>query len=226
MNGTSAAAPTISGVAALLLSANNTLTTRDIKHILASTAVKNDSTAGATANAYAASPAGHVWEQGWITNAAGFNFHNYYGFGMVNTDAAVAMATTGYVALAAEVQTGYLASGAVAATIPANSAVGAQSIINTATNLTVETIQIIPNITHANIGRLGIEITSPAGKKSILMNVNNSLDGLIDLTTGNVFLSNAFYGENSSGNWTIKVIDGAAGTAGTLNNWQINITGH
>lgn len=41
-----------------------------------------------------------------------------------------------------------------------------------------------------------------------------------------VFLSNAFYGENSAGNWTIKLLDGAAGTTGQLNDWQINIIGH
>ena len=42
-NGTSAATPTISGVIALMLEANNNLTWRDVKHILAATSEQIDS---------------------------------------------------------------------------------------------------------------------------------------------------------------------------------------
>jgi len=225
MNGTSAAAPTVSGVIALLLSANSSLTTRDIKHILASTATKIDSTAAATSNQYVSSPSGHVWQLGWITNAAGFHFHNYYGFGLINTDAAVAMAKNSYSLLGSELQTGYVSSGTLSLSIPDNSATGVTSTISIATSMTIEGVQIMPSVTHTNIGQVGIELTSPSGTKSILINVNNALDGLADYS-GEVMLSNAFYGEPSQGNWTIKVIDGTASTTGTLTGWSINIIGH
>jgi subtilisin-like proprotein convertase family protein len=226
MNGTSAAAPTISGVVALMLQANPALTTRDVKHILASTAVKVNATAAATTNSYVASPAGHVWQQGWVTNAALYQFHNYYGFGLANAKAAVEMAATGYVNMAAEVQTGYASSGVVSLAIPDNSATGVEAPISVAATLTVEAIQIKLAATHANIGELGLEVTSPSGTKSIILNVNNSLDGLIDFDGTEVFLSNAFYGENSVGSWKIKLIDGKASTAGQLVSWEINVIGH
>ncbi|MBC7713566.1 MAG: S8 family serine peptidase [Rhizobacter sp.] len=225
MNGTSSAAPILSGVVAMLLSANNTLTARDVKHILATTARKINPTAGATVNAYATALSGHVWQQGWVTNAAGYPFHNYYGFGLADVDAAVAMATGGYSALPVEVQTNYVNSGTVNLAIPDNSATGVQSSITTASTLTVEAIQIKTHITHADIGQLGIEVTSPSGTKSIILNINNSLLGLADFSN-EVFLSNAFYGETATGIWKVKIIDGLSGTTGTLHDWDLNIIGH
>ena len=224
MSGTSAATPTVSGAIAILLSANGSLTTRDVKHILATTATKINSSATASANAYVSSPLGHVWQQAWVTNGAGYNFNNNYGFGLINVDAAVTMATNAYAALGAEVQAA-TSSGALALAIPDASATGVESSLVVASNLTIEAIQITPSITHANIGQIGLELTSPQGTKSILMNINNSLDGVANLST-EVFLSNAFYGENSAGTWKLKVIDGATPTTGTLTGWTIRVTGH
>ena len=71
-NGTSAAAPMVSGVVALMLEANPALTLRDVKHILASTARQIDaSRAAVTVNDLVVEPA-------WTTNAAGYTFHNFY----------------------------------------------------------------------------------------------------------------------------------------------------
>jgi subtilisin-like proprotein convertase family protein len=43
-----------------------------------------------------------------------------------------------------------------------------------------------------------------------------------------ILLSNAFYGENTLGNWTIKVIDVdlGGGAGGTLSDWSIRFFGH
>ena len=38
--------------------------------------------------------------------------------------------------------------------------------------------------------------------------------------------SNLFYGEPASGDWTVKVVDGFAEDAGTLDQWKIRIFGH
>lgn len=225
MNGTSAAAPTVSGVIALLLSANPALTARDIKHIIASTATKVQPTAGSTSNSYVASPTSHVYQQGWVTNAAGFNFHNYYGFGLINTDAAVTMATSAYSTMAAEAQTGFLTSAAAAVAIPDGSATGVEKSLSVASSYVIEGVQIKVAVTHANIGQLGIEVTSPSGTKSIVVNVNSSIEGLANLSS-EVFLTNAFYGENSAGVWKVKVIDGKTGTTGTYTSFQINVIGH
>ncbi len=236
-NGTSAAAPMISGVIALLLHANPNLTWRDVKHILATTAVQSDTTVGnitnpSTDNSVAvSSPAGHVWGERWVTNAAGYKFHNWYGFGMVDVDAAVNMAKTYVSALGAFLETTNQStnawaytSGVLALGILDNSAAGTTNTINVTHNYSIEAIQIQISITHARAGDLGIELVSPSGTKSIILNVNNALYTAANLSA--TFLTNAFYKESSLGNWTIKVIDGRTGTTGTLTNWKINIIGH
>jgi len=62
---------------------------------------------------------------------------------------------------------------------------------------------------------LGIELISPSGKRSVLKNIFDGFSGA-DLN-GMVLLSNAFYGENPAGVWTIKVVDAdAIADSGTL----------
>ena len=88
-NGTSAAAPIVSGVVALVRAVDPTLTWRDVKLILAASARKNDAT-----------------DSGWETGArklgstasdctaagACYSFNHKYGFGVVDASAAVALA--------------------------------------------------------------------------------------------------------------------------------------
>ncbi len=91
MNGTSAAAPNVTGVIALMLEANPSLSYRDVKHILAKTAKRVDPTfAGVSAPIFNATSV--VLEQGWTMNAAGNWFSNRYGFGGVDASAAVSAA--------------------------------------------------------------------------------------------------------------------------------------
>ena len=65
--GTSASAPVVSGIVALMLQANPNLTWRDVKHILVDTAVKNDPS-----------------DPGWTQNGAGRWVNDRYGFGAVD----------------------------------------------------------------------------------------------------------------------------------------------
>ena len=82
--GTSAAAPTVSGVAALVRAANTSLTWRDVKLILAASARKNDAsnTGWAQGALQYRSPTEHYW------------FNHEYGFGVVDAGSAVNMAKT------------------------------------------------------------------------------------------------------------------------------------
>jgi len=75
--GTSAAAPFVSGVVALMLEANANLTWRDVQHILAATAIKNDPN-----------------DPGWHQNQGGYWVNDKYGFGQVNPKGAVELAKT------------------------------------------------------------------------------------------------------------------------------------
>lgn len=122
MNGTSAAAPTISGVVALMLSANPDLTWRDVRDILRLSARKvdmgyekrtrNDVTASLklpynslfdlTRNSFTAKTGSKEYvfdnstqvpvEFGWQMNAAGDYFSNWYGFGVPDAYKAVQIA--------------------------------------------------------------------------------------------------------------------------------------
>ncbi|MCP4914786.1 MAG: S8 family serine peptidase [Oligoflexia bacterium] len=256
-NGTSSAAPMVSGVVALIMEANPNLTARNIKHILAKTASKvNYSTSNISHPSLNSlgldmNLSGHVYEQGYVTNAAGNSFHNYYGFGAVDATAAVNMAKTYSNSWGAQQHLNEAFGNAsydttVSQAIPDASSTGVTSAKYIASNLTIEAVQIKINITHPRPGDLGIELTSPSGTKSILKNINDSFQVPIDVSdspvwvadiTDFVILSNAFYEESSQGTWTIKVVDAlgsglgndfdlAATQTGTFDDWSINIIGH
>jgi subtilisin-like proprotein convertase family protein len=113
--------------------------------------------------------------------------------------------------------------------IPDNSVTGASSTLNVPANpvQVIEAVQIRVNVTHQLVGELGIELTSPAGTRSVLKNVTDGYFNSVNLVN-QVFLSNAFYGENPTGAWTIKVVDGfnLDTSTGTLANWAIRVYGH
>ena len=226
-NGTSSATPVTVGVIALLLEANPALTWRDVKHILASTSRQID--AARPAVSIALTGGAYIAEPAWTTNFAGFKFHNWYGFGMVDASAAVNMARTYTLGqLGTLANTGFIASGALSLAIPDNNAVGATNTLNVPNTpgvQTIEAVQIRVSATHTFTGDLGIELTSPKGTRSVLKNIRDGF-GTSDNLSSMVLLSNAFYGENPTGNWTIKVVDGNAQDIGTLDNWAVRIYGH
>lgn len=207
-NGTSAAAPTVSGVVALMLQAQPDLSVRDIKHILANTAVKANPT-----------------DPSWVTNQAGYKFSNRYGFGVVDAQAAVNMAKT-YVSNlgAGNWASPVAASLNQAVAITDNSGTGAQSTIAVGANITVEQVRIRVSASHAHTGDLGVKLRSPSGTTSVLWDARSALNGTVNWTNFTL-LSNAFYGESSQGDWQLEVFDSAAGTAGTLTSWSIEVYG-
>jgi subtilisin-like proprotein convertase family protein len=91
-------------------------------------------------------------------------------------------------------------------------------------NLTIENLTVGLKVDHSNTGEIAVELTSPAGTKSILLNLRSALkSGMKD---GAVLGSNAFYGEKSQGQWTLRIVDGVTGNTGTLNNFTIKIGGY
>lgn len=248
MNGSSSAAPMVSGVVAQMLSVNPALTWRDVKHILAVTASRIDS--GSVNSAHPVPQmalAGHVYEQGWVLNQASPRryYHNWYGFGRVNADAAITMAKDpSYVALPPMLETnpdfdsslGHGETGLSVAIPNADAATSAAGLERTASFISdpviIESVQLKVNITHPRSGQIGIELTSPQNTKSILLNTNNALlhnvaGGSPDADLQVTLTTHAFYGEAATGIWKLKIIDGVVDSnTGTLNNWQVNIIGH
>jgi subtilisin-like proprotein convertase family protein len=226
-NGTSSAAPSLAGAIALLLDARPSLTWRDVKHILAMTARKVDPTRAAITTQVI--PGGtYEAELPWTQNKAGRWFHNWYGFGAVDVDAAVAMAAS-YTPLGSYQITSWIPSSDPAATIPDNSVAGVTSTITIPAGgpTAIEVVQIELDLVHEWASDLAVELTGPGpgGTRSILLNVRNGLGAPIDMDDF-VLASNAFYGESPVGTWTLKIVDGRATRTGTLRGWSLRIHGH
>jgi subtilisin-like proprotein convertase family protein len=224
-NGTSSAAPVLSGAIALILKANAALTWRDVKHILATTSDQVDASKGPNNLTVNGNP--YEARQAWTTNGAGHKFHNWYGFGRVNVGAAVSAAGS-YTAgsLGTFNTSAWQSSGALSASIPDHNPSGTSNQISVSGANSIEAVQIKVNVSHNATGDLAIELTSPAGTKSILMNAFSSYGTFNSNLTNMVLLSNAFYGESKAGNWTIKVIDAHTNGTGSLTNWSIRFFGH
>ena len=231
-NGTSSAAPNASGAVALILQANPNLKRREVKHILARTARPIDSGIAAQTLTIAGKP--YTAEQGWITNKANpaYRFHNWYGFGAIDVDAAVTMAKTYQPGTLGEPQQKvYGGDLAHPLAVPDENADGATARITIPDNLTIEHLSVGVAIDHPNTGELGIELTSPGGTKSILLNIRSAVKtGLYHFDNGTIIpaplASNAFYGEKAAGEWTLRIVDGVAGNTGALKYFALGILGY
>jgi subtilisin family serine protease len=171
--GTSFAAPSISGVIALMLEKNPNLTWRDVKYILAQTARKVDPNSTNILNSE--DPTNHINDYGWIRNRANLNFHNYYGFGLADAASAVALANRFVSPLKAYVRPANFLTDTLASPgleIPDNDANGITRTLE-APNTTVvftEAVEIEVTIDHFFPRDLSLELQSPSGTKSIFLN--------------------------------------------------------
>jgi subtilisin family serine protease len=226
-NGTSSAAPNTSGAVALMLQANPSLTRRDVKHILAKTARKIDPDSPQSFVNVDINGEAYMASQGWVTNGAGYNFHNWYGFGAVNVDAAVAMARNYPAGSLPALQDRLFGSGMTSpVAIPDNNAAGLVRTVDLTEDLTIENFFVHIAIQHPDTAELGIEITSPLGTRSILLNIRSAVKTGIDNFGGAVFGTNAFYGEKTKGVWTLKVLDSWPGNTGVMKMFSLRILGY
>ena len=226
-NGTSSAAPNASGAIALVLQTNQNLTRRDVKHILAKTARKIDPDSKTSYVKVNINGVDYQASEGWVTNKAGYHFHNWYGFGAVDVDAAVAMARSYKANSLPLILTKTFDSGLTeAVSIPDNSASGVTRTIEVSEDLTIENLFVQLSIDHPDTSEVGIEITSPGGAKSILLNIRSALKTGLNRAGGVSFGSNVFYGEKTKGTWTLKVLDSLPNNVGTLNLFKLNIMGY
>lgn len=233
-NGTSSAAPTASGAVALLLSAYPKLTWRDVKYILAKTsteaALDFDNSENylyslnRTTYLSQKSPTGYKWDESWVTNGAGFRFSNYYGFGKINVDKVLEFAKTYKSIFTSPLSETSQSITGLSVSIPDFSSTGATATLSFSQDILIEAIQITPDVTHANAGELAVELISPAGLRSVVVPMNNSLDKIANIRNMR-FLTNAFYQESSLGTWTMKIVDGRSGTGGTINGWKMTVFG-
>ena len=230
MNGTSSAAPNASGAVALLLEARPDLTWRDVKHILARTARQVDSGIAPVERLLANGH--HQLQHGWIANAAGYNFHNWYGFGAIDVDAALNLAAVHKSDHLGEYrETLPYASRLGTVRLPiddanANGATDQVTVDDLDPRSRVESVAVTVRLDHPFPHDLAIELTSPSGTKSVL---NPAFNDVLAWPSswpswfGWNLLSNAFYGEDPTGDWTLEVVDAATRDEGELIGWELRL---
>ena len=85
----------------------------------------------------------------------------------------------------------------------------------------IEAVVLEIAVEHGNAFDLGVTLRSPAGTSSVVNPPFNAvLDGFPGLRNWHL-LSNAFYGENPNGAWTVQVADLAAEDTGRLTGWRL-----
>ena len=203
--GTSAATPQAAGVLVLVKQAQPALDSRFAKHLIARTSSLLDPNDSSVAS-----------DGGWKTNAAGFKFNQNYGFGLLNADLLTQRAVqfTGTTPLA----TANIGPVTVNATIPDNSMAGISQTFTLNATAPLEEVLITLNIAHPLRGQTEAYLTSPGGTKSrLFLQAPSDTDPDIHWT----YSSNAFWGENPQGVWTLNVRDVAAGYTGTWSDFSV-----
>jgi outer membrane autotransporter protein len=210
--GTSSSAPLVSGIMALGKEANPLLGVRLAKHLLVRTSDVVDAA-----------------EVSWKTNGAGNRFNPNYGFGNINAGKFVQEAhTAAYVTKQTSYSTGTVAVGAA---IPDDDSAGvSRTFMLTGAMLDqpLEGVEVGLNFTHTKRGDLTASLASPSGMLSRLLYSTSDLeDAKQDKASVTSFswttLSNAFWGENGIGIWTLNLADLATGNTGTWNSFAVKL---
>ncbi|KAL6047874.1 hypothetical protein QOT17_021381 [Balamuthia mandrillaris] len=207
--GTSAAAPLLSGVVAVVLQANPNLGWRDVQDVLIRSAIKTDPD-----------------EEGWKLNGAGLPVNHQYGFGRVDTSGAVKLATDPArknLPSPQKVVTGeYRALPSLL--IPFQNNDGINTTITIDEDFCIEHVEVIFRAVHPSRGTLRVTLFAPSGLESILADSHpDNGDNFYDWPFGSV----RHWGETSKGTWTLNVVDTSrVAVQGLLNRWKLNIYGH
>ena len=254
MNGTSAATPTIAGVAALMLSANPDLTWRDARDIFRLAARKVDPEYVSNIPHGGDRPFGALYdlathersdqigtaadihdgatqvpnELGWQKNAAGYDYSNWYGFGVPDTERAVALAQEyarnpalsrgGDVKIPDFAPVALWYNGTLNPDfdldgVPTHVGPFPYRRVTSIGKLssgaqTVDQFQVRLRGRNVCLGSLGIAVKSPAGTVSLLKLFNDHFkaDGEYNDFDDYALASFAFYGEPAQGDWEIFAV--------------------
>jgi subtilisin-like proprotein convertase family protein len=195
--GTSFAAPIVSGVVAMMLEANNELTYRDVQAIIASTSQpvedELDNTAG--------------------INGAGRYHSNFYGFGIINAIAAVEAAENWE--LVGNETMVQAQSDTLNKLIPDDETKTIEETLEvTSLNpFTIESVYLYLKLEHSSRGHLQIKLTSPSGTESILTPGSRPENTQQADSQWWKLLSWKFWGEIPDGEWKISIADLKEGDA-------------
>jgi hypothetical protein len=221
-SGSSAAAAHVSGVVALMFEANLRLSWLDVQNILIRTARNH-----IDADAYALNPTTTapaidgldildssdpvVIDQDWVRNGGNVWFNHKYGAGLVNAGRAVAEAERG-ILLPTQTDMLVLESFSSTQLTLADATASAPGLPGEITltpavppNFVITHVQLrVDAVSTTSIGDLGIDLVSPSGMVSKLLEPRiDSTDDLVDWTFGSL----RYWGENGAGLWKVRFTD-------------------
>lgn len=203
VEGTSYAAPVAAGVVALMLSVRDSLSYRDVMHILVRTARRNDKD-----------------HSDWFKNGAGLWINHQYGFGVIDAERAVAEAKT-WVATGPERQLEGADKPKGVLAIPDGQGV-LERVIRIDGNLKIEHVEVILRATHPRCGDLRVTLISPAGTRSLLVLPRKDDEPFREEWR---FMSTLCWGESATGDWKLKIEDTEKENAGSLGEWSLKLYG-
>jgi subtilisin-like proprotein convertase family protein len=224
-NGTSAATPVTSGVAALILQANPGLGWRDMQTILAYSGRKVGSAMGAAPTGAEAD----IWQfnaaRDW--NGGGLHFSNDYGFGLIDALTAVRLAETWRIGVPAALTSANEQSATAtvtraAAAIPDNNGQSLSYSFTISGAIRIEDIQLNLALNHSAVGDLRVILTSPGGATSDIWRGTNAATAI---NTSWTFGSREFFGEAANGTWTLTVQDTGSLGIGTAGDATLTVYG-
>uniref|UniRef100_A0A0N5BWI2 P/Homo B domain-containing protein n=1 Tax=Strongyloides papillosus TaxID=174720 RepID=A0A0N5BWI2_STREA len=195
-SGTSASVPTVAGIIALTLEANNSLTWRDIQHLIV----------------WTAEPSGLIKSSsdGWQKNGAGFLINSRFGFGLINAKRMVKWAknwthipemVTCSIVFPKFEKRWLTSSKALNIKFNVNGCRGMKNEVNY-----IEQVQLLVEAKNRYRGNLAIWLESPKGTKTQLLHPRH----LDDSTSGFKnwpFTSVQTWGENPNGDWNVFIVD-------------------
>jgi len=214
LKGTSFSAPVVSGVAALVRSANTDLTWRDVKLILAGTAQKNDANDSS-------------WQAGALkyrSTTDSYSYSRKYGFGLVDASAAVAAAKTwktlppmfASLARSSESETVTKSGGTKEFTLDLVSDIDF-----------IEYVDVNFNMNTENFNHLKMTLVSPSGRESLLIKGPSGRGWCSCPLNGDFKLASVRHlGETASGTWKLKIANTGDVHPAKLNSWGIKVYGH
>jgi len=198
-SGTSFATPVVAGAMSVLLEANPDLTWRDVQHLIVRSSYRQKSV-------------------DWVTNAAGRDFSYTSGFGNLDLYAAVVFATN-WTVFPQEQSTTTRNQTRTTVTSTSEIYLGIQ------TDLVVESVNLVLDISVQRRGGLVIELTSPGGTTHTLFKARPDYEA--NYANWPV-LARGFWDERSPGWWILRVIQDSTYTSAgktTVNSVTLTVYG-